>query len=105
MDYLVSLSRPTLSAIGRLAGFAIMLGISLHIFACIWVCMGRAPNSWVTVKVSYLSDTNDSTLYLAAFYWGSTVFATVGYGDITGNTADDYLFTMVIFVRFAETMD
>ena len=94
------MSKPCLSAIERLMVFAIALLIILHIFACIFVCLGKDPASWIPAKSSMLSGTNDGTLYLAAIYWAMTTFATVGYGDISGVTTEDFIFTMIVFVSF-----
>ena len=91
-------TKPTLSAIGKLLGFLITLITWLHIFACVWANIGKENNSWVSQVNNLLSDNSESTLYLTSLYWASTIFATVGYGDIYGYTTLEYVFTMFIFV-------
>ena len=76
-----------------------MLIVLLHIFACIWVCLGRDPKSWATTKTALVDEESDGVLYLAAIYWAMTTFATVGYGDFSGSTTIDYFFTMIVFVK------
>ncbi len=95
---MITVSKPTLAAMERLIKFLITLIIFLHFFACAWVNLGRKSQGWVALKSSYLSGTDDPTLYLAALYWAITTFATIGYGDFTGANTNDYLFTMGVFV-------
>jgi hypothetical protein len=38
-------------------------------------------------------------VYLASFYWVSKTFSTVGYGELSGNTSEEYLFqVLMIFI-------
>ena len=60
--------------------------------------MGGRTDGWIGTHEELLSSNTNSVIYLASLYWGSTVMATVGYGDITGNTTGDFLFTMFMFV-------
>ncbi len=78
----------------------------LHVFACCWVNIGREPNSWVTTRAAIIPDReSDWTVYEAGLYWACTVFATVGYGDITGNKTQDYIFTMAVYVLGDEVQE
>ncbi len=98
------MSKSSQSAIERLMGFTLTLVIVLHSFGCIWVCLGKDPQSWITTKSGLLPRTDEGSLYLAAVYWALTTFATIGYGDITGSTTQDYVFTMFVFVTVGLTM-
>jgi len=89
-----------MAAVGRLIRFTMTLLTCMHVLACGWANMGKADNSWVAVKEGLLGTKSDSTLYLASLYWTSTVFATVGYGDLMGFTTTDYVITIFVFVFY-----
>jgi len=70
--------------------------LAAHIIACCWVLVGRLSDAgWVIT-----SDRNDDLfayeLYTESFYFVLTTITTVGYGDISGKTRDEYIFSMVI---------
>ena len=70
--------------------------ISLHIAACFWhyisKIQGFAPNTWVA-KNGFI-DADASTLYITSLYWAATTFATVGYGDVSGSTSIERIFSI-----------
>lgn len=70
--------------------------ISLHISACFWhyisKIQGFAPNTWVA-KNGFI-DADASTLYITSLYWAATTFATVGYGDVSGSTSIERIFSV-----------
>ena len=69
----------------------------MHFISWVWIWLGKWNNGWITNKASLLADnTSDFNLYVAAIYWVMTTFATVGYGDFSGSTNLEYLFTMVV---------
>ena len=81
--------------------FLILLILTIHLFACIWIWLGKdSDEGWVTAKQSLLSDPNSNfDLYVAAIYWVMTTFTTVGYGDFTGQTNSENVFQIIcIFV-------
>ena len=76
-----------------------------HIMACIWIEIGRLDeNSWVEIFIAdqRMQKGDDSLssydyfkeIYANAFYFILTTITTVGYGDISGNTTVEYLFSM-----------
>ena len=50
--------------------------------------------SWIFA--SGFEDKETHTIYIFAFYWIFEVITTVGYGDITGSTTGEYLFSMCV---------
>lgn len=80
-----------------------------HVMACIWLGLGRQhacgnkPNcikSWVyddTISGNTLFvDAPYSSQYIFAFYWIFEVITTVGYGDYSGATSDEYIFSVLV---------
>lgn len=82
-----------------------------HIMAIIWIAIGLNPSvegSWVITFVDEMKEISGNedivpydyirTIYISAFYFILTTITTVGYGDISGSTTNEYLFCM--FVEF-----
>ena len=77
-----------------------------HIMACLWVLIGQQnEKGWVNVFIAGQVSPEDPTkpavvwdyalsIYANAFYFILTTITTVGYGDITGDTTIEYLFSM-----------
>lgn len=77
-----------------------------HIMACLWVLIGQQDEKgWVNVFIADQVSPDDPTkpavvwdyalsIYANAFYFILTTITTVGYGDITGDTTIEYLFSM-----------
>lgn len=84
-----------------------------HIMACVWLKLG----TWVSCRIDesiedFTSDNVDSTCvqswvyvhefnnkpyytqYIFSFYWIFEVITTVGYGDYTGSTSWEYIFSI-----------
>ena len=87
------------------------LGVLLltHIMAVIWIKIGldaSVDGSWVNTYVDEVREkTGDPsrdqytemwTIYVNAFYFILTTITTVGYGDISGSTTNEYLFSMCV---------
>ena len=75
--------------------------------AIIWIWIGTLDdNSWVDSFVNEQKEifNNDSLtrfdfameIYINAFYFILTTITTVGYGDISGSTTAEYLFSMCV---------
>ena len=74
--------------------------------ACLWVLIGQQnEKGWVNVFIAGQVSPEDPTkpavvwdyalsIYANAFYFILTTITTVGYGDITGDTTIEYLFSM-----------
>lgn len=79
-----------------------------HIMACMWVLIGKQDeNGWVSKFIAEQMSPSDPTkpavvwdyaltIYANAFYFILTTITTVGYGDITGDTTSEYLFSMCV---------
>ena len=82
-----------------------------HINACIWLYLGhlidcskiddpdgKCLNSWIYVgeEGERFADKPEHTKYIFAFYWIFEVITTVGYGDYTGKTSKELLFSIVL---------
>ena len=52
--------------------------------------------SWVCRTGSDFSEYTDYQLFVFAYYWVWEVITTVGYGDYTGNTENEYIFSIVL---------
>jgi len=85
------------------------LGVLLltHIMAIVWIWIGTLDeDSWVDSFVNAQKEifNNDSLtrfdfameIYINAFYFILTTITTVGYGDISGSTTAEYLFSMCV---------
>lgn len=87
------------------------LGVLLltHIMAVLWIYIGTddsVEGSWVNDFVNTqrleLGDENLDmydfmwVIYFNAFYFILTTITTVGYGDISGSTTNEYLFSMCV---------
>ena len=87
------------------------LGVLLltHIMAVVWIAIGLYESTgegWVNV---FIEEQRESTgdpnvdeytymwvIYFNAFYFILTTITTVGYGDISGSTTNEYLFSMCV---------
>ena len=77
--------------------------------AVIWIRIGldkSQPDAWVTNFVIQQKEETQNPdvdeydyiwqIYVNAFYFILTTITTVGYGDITGNTTNEYIFSMCV---------
>ena len=73
----------------RLISFFFTVLVCVHLMSCMWFFVAKiedfGPNTWV-VQVN-LQDKSIASQYISSFYWAFTTLATVGYGDISGNTS------------------
>jgi len=74
--------------------------------ACIWIYIGLSDtHGWVQKFLTNNPNTDGSipvaysyfySIYTNAFYFILTTITTVGYGDITGSTDNEYIYTMIV---------
>lgn len=84
--------------IQKIVTFIMMLMITLHTLCCVWIWLGRENEGqgWIATKSYLISDThNNDDLYVASMYWVMTTLTTIGFGDITGHSNSEMLFTIV----------
>ena len=72
--------------------------------ACIWLALGYMEDcseesvsciqSWI--YANGFDKVNTTSQYIFAFYWIFEVITTVGYGDYTGATQSEYIFSIVL---------
>jgi undecaprenyl pyrophosphate phosphatase UppP len=79
-----------------------MILIMCHFYVCFWIYLGdkyflndsNAP--WLLKNSADFSAYNDRETYVFAFYWIMETITTVGYGDYSGATTAEYLFSMIV---------
>ena len=93
------------AGIVRLLSIVFMVLAFVHVAACFWYLTSKLtdfdPSTWVVRNG--LVDYSNSRKYLASLYWAVATVLTVGYGDISGKTTYERLFSimwMLIGVAF-----
>ena len=84
--------------------FANMIMITCHCIACLWFYIPNelsTPNSLTWLGPSWATYSLSDN-YMRSLYWTAVTFSSVGYGDITGKTTEEYIFSM--FVEFLGIM-
>ena len=92
------------------AGLILYVIYSSHINACCWLFLGGrfscidpetnlkvstpCTESWI--YANSFSDKPYHTRYIFSFYWIFEVITTVGYGDYSGATSEEYIFSIVL---------
>lgn len=76
-----------------------------HYCACVWIALGLQdqgkadPQSWLLKPSNGFpqpAEENTYTVYTFAIYWVTTTITTVGYGDYTGSTSPELLFSIIL---------
>lgn len=78
-----------------------------HCCACIFIFLGKEKDckdagtenctpSWIYQADSNFADKNNTSIYIFAFYWIFEVITTVGYGDYSGQTQKEYIFSILL---------
>lgn len=86
-----------------------------HVMGCIWLWLGQQSPCKLDPEAPYDGDNNAEanctaswkfaagfenksyhTQYIFAFYWIFEVITTVGYGDYTGATSQEYIFSIIL---------
>ena len=78
-----------------------------HFMACIWIYFGglhkcdgldeeiHCTKSWIHAN-DFTQKNSQFSVYIFAFYWIFEVITTVGYGDYTGATSQEYIFSIIL---------
>ena len=86
----------------KIGYFAVSVLMSLHVSGCVWYYIARlqelGPGTWVWR--AGLVDSDDVSKYIASVYWACFSLTTVGYGDITGTTDLERLYS-VLWMSFS----
>ena len=91
---------------------ACQIMVLLHYLGCIWIYLGsRSFEEYEVDHLPWILANEDlqalskPQLFVFSTYWVCTVITTVGYGDYTGGTSLEYLFSLGIelfgFIIFA----
>jgi len=93
-----NISKQARSNVQSITSQFIILFTIMHVIACGWIFVGEQEyGTWLTNPNHNVSKTTDpTTIYITSLYWVVTTLTTVGYGDITGKTEEEFLFTMVV---------
>lgn len=77
--------------------FAITVLMSIHVSGCLYYYMAKiqdfGPETWVSK--SFLVDQPLASQYIAALYWACYTLTTVGYGELSGWTDLERLYSMI----------
>ena len=69
--------------------------IATHIFASVFCGIGE--EGWRVEKAHLIADpTSEVDIYITSIYYIFLTFTTVGYGQITPSTEDEYLYSLLI---------
>ena len=105
LGYLLSkYSKKRQSDLTRFAALILMVVYVSHVMACIWLWLGNLDDcsdkgsdclqSWIFANG--FDDKPNHTQYIFAFYWIFEVITTVGYGDYSGTTSNEYIFSITL---------
>lgn len=73
-----------------------------HFLANLWIYMGmydmiNHEKGWIVATIGKNIQKSDHiSIYITAIYWIITTFSSVGYGDIVGDTQNEYLYQMLV---------
>mmetsp|Transcript_26719 Transcript_26719/g.61524 ORF Transcript_26719/g.61524 Transcript_26719/m.61524 type:complete len:721 (+) Transcript_26719:105-2267(+) len=83
----------------NLSEFSFMSCLVLHWIACAWVAIGLSSHdSWLTAaqeKLTFFEVSSRTDMYLLSFYWSVTVLSSVGFGDITPVSREEYICSII----------
>ena len=76
----------------------VLLMITCHCIACLWFYIpnslsAKNENTWLGEDWRTYSYEDN---YMRSLYWTAVTFSSVGYGDITGKTTEEYFYSMFI---------
>lgn len=84
----------------RLLFLMVIFVVLLHVIGCLWIFIARfdeqSKNNWI---YHYgFTDTDDFNLYVDSFYFSVTTIVTVGYGDITAQSAGEKIVCVFLMI-------
>lgn len=84
----------------RAIGFFFLIGITTHIFACLWYFLAKwnnfDPDTWVA-RTGF-QDEDVATTYIFCYYFIMQVLTTVGYGDISIYSSSEKILVILIMM-------
>lgn len=85
----------------RILVLFILFFLITHIFACFWIFLGHSQFKNIGMSWLYqnnLIDENTIKIYVASFYFNLVTIFSIGYGDITPTTINEYSY--ILFFLF-----
>ena len=78
----------------------VFIAIFSHVLACMWLKIGFLDprESWIRLNEDTLDGNDVVHIYIFAFYWIIETITTVGYGDYSGTTHYELMFSMALMV-------
>jgi hypothetical protein len=76
--------------------------VMCHFYVCIWIYLGDKyflndyNDPWLISNSGDFGEYNEREIYVFAFYWIMETITTVGYGDYSGGTKAEYIFSMIV---------
>lgn len=84
----------------RLLFLMVIFMVLIHVISCLWIFIARfddlSKNNWIWVKG--IVDASDFDLYITSFYFSVTTVVTVGYGDITAQSAGEKIVAVILMI-------
>ena len=94
-----------ISNVNNLLSYCVACLTIVHFFACVFVYIGLSDAekpederfSWLlSVDYPEFKDKPWHYIHVFAYYWVFEVVSTVGYGEFSGSTIPEYVFTIII---------
>ena len=85
----------------RLLFFFLIFFILCHIATCLWIIIPQLHTDTDNFEGTWMENAQaltDSQLYAKSFYWTITTITTVGYGDISGSNATEWVFCSLMMI-------
>jgi hypothetical protein len=85
-----------------IAKLIISIIVMCHFYVCFWIYLGdkyflNDPHDpWLIANESDFGHYSSQQIYIFAFYWICETISTVGYGNYSGGTSAEYLFSMIV---------